>query len=59
MNDLRFTFYNPPLFQDKFESKRSKQINMCFYLANFVMPTIFVIFAMAYFAVGLVNTVIG
>merc|ERR1712192_48986 len=39
MKDLQVT--------DNFESKRSKQINMCFYLANFVMPTIFVIFAMA------------
>ena len=48
-------------FQGNFENKRSsnKQINMCFYLANFVMPVIFVIFALSYFAIGLMNTIIG
>ena len=46
-------------FQDNFASKRSKQINMCFYLANFVMPVVFVIFALSYFAIGLMNTIIG
>merc|ERR1711974_89349 len=44
---------------DNFKSKRSKLINTCFYLANFVMPVVFVIFAMAYFAIGLINTIIS
>ena len=39
------------LLQGTFENKRAKQINMCFYLANFVMPVIFVIFALSYFAI--------
>merc|ERR1712240_12672 len=42
--------------QANFENKRAKQINVCFYFANFVMPVIFVIFALSYFAIGMMNT---
>ena len=52
LSDL--TFFQAETLNQKMTN--SKKLKTCSYLANVIMPIIFVVFAVTYFLVGFINT---